>query len=227
MKKYYQAYEQRYQSVHKLGYLWFSTDPTPEVLQWIKLQEIPLTESILEVGCGEGRDIIYLASQGYQMVGVDISPQAINKCSEIAQKRNLEVDWKVSDALSMSKQVKHRYKWIYSIGTLHMFVNLEDRLCFLKELSEMLIPGGHALLVNKGDGITERVTDPNKAFEQEDRILQYNEKIKVKVAATSYRAINWDNHLRELEEAGFLVENKLNTENYEYSHCMTVYLKKE
>lgn len=227
MKKYYQAYEERYKSVHRLGYLWFSTEPTPELLNWVKTKKIPFDEPILEVGCGEGRDILHLATQGYQMAGVDISSQAISKCSEIVQRRNLVVDLKVSDALSVTKQIHKRYKWIYSVATLHMLVNSEDRICFLNELYKMLTPGGSALLVNKGDGITERVTDPQIAFTQEELILQYNEEIKVKVASTSYRAVNWDTHLSELEEAGFIIEKKLNTENYEYQDCMTVYLKKE
>lgn len=227
MRKYYQAYEERYQSVHRLGYLWFSTEPTPEVLQWKKLKEIPVTEPILEVGCGEGRDILYLANQGYQMSGVDISSQAIRKCCEIAQRKNLVVDWIVSDALFMTKQIHKRYKWVYSIATLHMLVNTDDRIFFLKELYNMLRPGGCALLVNKGDGTTERFTDSKRAFEEEERILQYKKEIQVKVAATSFRAVDWDHHIREIEEAGFTIEKMLNTENNEYQHCMTVYLKRE
>ncbi|GIM32096.1 hypothetical protein [Paraclostridium bifermentans] len=46
------------------------------------------------------------------------------------------------------------------------------------------------------------------------------------VASTSYRSINWKNHIKELEDAGFLIEKTINTQNNEYGNCMVVYLKK-
>ena len=49
---------------------------------------------------------------------------------------------------------------------------------------------------------------------------------KFEVAGTSYRAVNSNNHIKELTAAGFVIDKKFSTENRDYSKCMTVYLNK-
>lgn len=68
-------------------------------------------------------------------------------------------------------------------------------------------------------------TDTSKAFEIQER-NNNSEGKKVMVASTSYRSINWENHIKELEDAGFFIEKTINTQNNEYGNCMVVYLKK-
>lgn len=223
--KYYHAYNERYKRVHGLGYLWFAKAPTPEVGSWTKLMEIPRTDPILEIGCGEGRDALYLTGQGYQVTAVDASPQAIQTCQKLAQKRGLVVDWRIHDALNLSKEISTRYRWVYSVATLHMLVDDNDRDRFLRELAQMLEPGGHALLVSKGNGVIELTTDPQSAFVEEERVIPHH-RVKVTVPMTSYRSVSWEYHREELSRAGLIVENQMNTENFAYQQCMTVYLRK-
>lgn len=225
--RYYQAYNERLKKIHGMGELWFSTDPTPELLAWLREYKVPEDEQILEIGCGEGRDAIHLAELGYAISACDISEQAIVKCKELSEKKGVEVDWLIADALKLEKVLKkRRYKWVYSIGTLHILVYDEDRQQFLARLYSVLQPGGRALLVNMGNGEEERKTDPNIAFEEVERNLLCDERKKVKVSATSCRVVSWERHRRELQEAGFTIERELNTINHEYGPCMTVYLSR-
>lgn len=226
LRKYYHAYHERYKRVHGLGYFWFVKEPTPEVVRWVRFQEIPLTEPILEIGCGEGRDALYLAGLGYRLTAVDASSQAIETCRKLARQRGLIVDWRNHDALYLSSGMTERYRWVYSVATLHMLVDDEDRRHFLREMYTMLEPGGHALLVSKGNGVMEYTSDPQHAFTEEERIIPHHQ-VKVKVPMTTYRSVNWKRHREELEEAGFILEARLNTENFAYQQCMTVCLRKE
>jgi SAM-dependent methyltransferase len=42
------------------------------------LKDVPLTTSVIEVGCGSGRNLAYLAGLGYsRLAGVEISPHAV------------------------------------------------------------------------------------------------------------------------------------------------------
>ena len=79
MKKYYEAYDQRYQIIHEKGHSWSSDTPTPIVYDVMQKYNLS-SSSILETGCGEGRDALYLLKQGYGVTASDISAEAINYC---------------------------------------------------------------------------------------------------------------------------------------------------
>lgn len=225
MKAYYFAYEERYKKVHSHGLMWFSDIPTPELLEWVEYNNIPAGDDLCEVGCGEGRDSLYMSSKGYRMTAVDASESAILKCRELSDKKGVDVDWMAADALFLSKVIKRQYKWVYSIATLHMLVDADDRDKFLSSLYNILEPGGKLLLVSMGDGKSERKSDTSTAFELQERTDNVSG-TKVMVAGTSYRGVNWEYHKHELQEAGFIIEKAMNTENHEYGACMTVYLSR-
>lgn len=225
MKKYYHAYDERYKKIHEEGLLWCSDQPTPEVMNWVEYYNIPLGEEICEIGCGEGRDALHLAEQGHKITGIDISRKAIKKCKELAKEREVDLEWIVSDALFLGEELNKSYDWIYSVGTLHMLVEDKDRKEFLRSIYSLLKPKGKFLLISMGDGETERSTDVSTAFELQERTHMLSGKT-YKLPSTSYRAVNWENHIKELEELGFTIEKTLNTQNEEYFKCMTVYLTK-
>lgn len=225
MKNYYLAYEERYKKVHSEGLLWFSDNPTPELLDWIEYNHISAGDEICEIGCGEGRDALYLSEMGFNVTAVDVSETAIEKCKEIARSKGLNVNFIIADALCLNKTIKAKYKWVYSIATLHMLVNDIDREKFLNSVHELLQPEGRLLLISMGDGVSEIKTDISDAFELQERNHMYTGK-KLLVAGTSYRRINWCNHKNELEKSGFVIERAINSENMEYGSCMTVYLIK-
>jgi SAM-dependent methyltransferase len=52
---------------------------------------------ILDASCGIGTQTLGLAALGYQLTGVDISPEAIRVAREEAAKRKLEIDFFLSD----------------------------------------------------------------------------------------------------------------------------------
>ena len=51
----------------------------------------------LDAGCGEGRNAVWLAEQGWQVTGVDFSDVAIDKARRVGQERGAAVDWVVAD----------------------------------------------------------------------------------------------------------------------------------
>ncbi len=225
MRKYYLAYEERYRKLHDEGLTWFSDIPSPELLDWVENNNISLEDEICEIGCGEGRDALYLSNKGYKVTAIDVSESAILKCKELARIKGVHIDLKVADALSLS-EVTRKYKWVYSIATLHMLVDDNDRYNYLTSLYNLLEPSGNLLLVNLGDGEHERKTDITHAFQLQERNHSASGR-KVMIASTTYRGVNWDYHKKELERIGFNIEEAFNTENKEYGKCMTVYLSKK
>ncbi|MGH9280413.1 MAG: class I SAM-dependent methyltransferase [Acidimicrobiales bacterium] len=53
----------------------------------------------LDVGCGEGADAMWLASQGWQVTAVDVSRVALDRAEVAARAAGLTVDWVQSDVV--------------------------------------------------------------------------------------------------------------------------------
>ena len=53
------------------------------------------------MGCGTGENALYLAHLGFEVWGIDAAPSAIKKAKEKAKKREITVNFLVSDALKL------------------------------------------------------------------------------------------------------------------------------
>ena len=53
----------------------------------------------LDVGCGEGADAIWLASQGWTVSAIDVSDVAIGRARAAGEAASVAVDWIVGDAM--------------------------------------------------------------------------------------------------------------------------------
>lgn len=92
----------------------------------------------LDLGCGPGRNAIYLARSGFQVDAVDISAAAIDWATERAREAGAEVDFQCRDAFTLTG----RYDLIYDSGCLH-HLPPHRRISYLALLDRALVPGGH------------------------------------------------------------------------------------
>ncbi|MFN8036816.1 MAG: class I SAM-dependent methyltransferase [Acidimicrobiia bacterium] len=56
----------------------------------------------LDLACGEGRNAVWLASQGWQATGVDFSTVGISKGADLAARHGVHVEWIVDDVTTWS-----------------------------------------------------------------------------------------------------------------------------
>src|ERR1051326_3914406 len=56
---------------------------------------------VLDVGCGEGADAIWLAQRGWTVTAIDISDVAVSRARETAQRNGATVEWLCGDALQV------------------------------------------------------------------------------------------------------------------------------
>lgn len=111
--------EKDWDRIYKEGAHW-EEKPTKHTLSLIKY--IKKEDKILEIGCGSGRDLLFLKSKGFDIKGIDISKEALNKLKDKAKKANLKVDVEYSDIESLPFK-DNSFDVVYSINTLH-FVNI-------------------------------------------------------------------------------------------------------
>ncbi|MCI9230435.1 bifunctional 2-polyprenyl-6-hydroxyphenol methylase/3-demethylubiquinol 3-O-methyltransferase UbiG [uncultured Acetatifactor sp.] len=69
----------------------FSQGPTADVKEFCHI--FPPNSAILDVGCGEGRNAIFLAGLGHTVDAFDISAAGIEKAREIARLSGVKVNF--------------------------------------------------------------------------------------------------------------------------------------
>src|SRR5215470_3943239 len=69
--------------------------PNPAVVEWA--ETVPAQGFVLDLGCGVGRHVVYLAERGFRMAGVDISPSGIRLTQEACKHRHLAFEGRVCD----------------------------------------------------------------------------------------------------------------------------------
>lgn len=109
----------------------------PLTEQWARKQGGPL----LDLGCGTGRVALRFAQQGYQVTGVDATPEMIELARQKAAKQGVSVDWVVSDARTFHLQ-KH-FQFVYMLeNVFQFFLTREDQDAMLGRVREHLSPEG-------------------------------------------------------------------------------------
>ena len=67
-RKYYEAYEDRYKTAHEKGVSWEQMKNTPIVMDIINRYHLHPEQSLLEIGCGEGRDSATVLENGFHLM---------------------------------------------------------------------------------------------------------------------------------------------------------------
>ena len=197
MRKYYEAYDDRYRQVHEKALQWASDTPSAIVLKAMEKYGIGKEASILELGCGEGRDAVQLLRRGYALTATDISPEAIRYCRKKVPE--FADNFRVLDCIAGTLEAK--FDFIYAVAVIHMLVEDNDRTAFYHFIREHLKERGIALVCTMGDGTMERKSDVSTAFCLQERTHGETGK-KLLLAGTSCRMVTRETFLREIRENG-------------------------
>ena len=90
--------------------------PSQEVRDVVS--ELRSGAGVLDLGCGEGRNTIFLAESGFDVTAVDISETGIRKLKALARKKSLDIRSEVADMRDY--QFPHSFDLIMSHGCLHL-----------------------------------------------------------------------------------------------------------
>ena len=196
-RKYYEAYDDRYRQVHSQDLRWFCSEPTPIIGQIIDTFGISKNQTLLEIGCGEGRDAFALLQHGFDLLATDVSPEAVSFCAKRlpAYADRFQTLDCVTDTLDM------QFDFIYAVAVIHMLVPDSDRDAFYQFIRKHLKPGGIGLICTMGDGTEERQTDIRSAFQIQDRVHE-SSGTAVQIASTSCRMVNFQTFSEELKRNG-------------------------
>lgn len=111
------------------------------ISQLINTLSVPNGSSMLDVACGRGRHSIYLASLGYDVTGIDLSPKSIEYAIQFS---NDKLSFEVHDMrIPYPKKVDVLLNLFTSFG---YFDDDSDHLVALKAFRKNLNPNGIAII---------------------------------------------------------------------------------
>lgn len=101
---------------------------------------------VLDIGCGQGRDALFIARMGHHVTGVDISPHGIRDLTEAASSENLDIEGHAADIVSFVPE--GLFDVILIDRTLHMLPE-KERLEVLERLIGFVPKGGWVLIADE------------------------------------------------------------------------------
>lgn len=115
--------------------------------------------AVLDAGCGTGEHTILLTRLGYDVLGVDAAPTAIEQARENAAAKGVDAHFEVADAMNLGDEP--RYDTIVDSALFHIFDDT-DRVRYVAGLHAVCRPGAvvHVLaLSDKGRGFGPEVSE--------------------------------------------------------------------
>lgn len=137
--------------------VWDYYHASPELAGFIASGIVPNNATILDVGCGSGRDAVYLAAiRSFQVHGVDFCPEAIEQASTRSREIHATVSWYIGDATQMPFQ-NDKFDLICDRGCFHV-LSESQRNSYGREITRTLKVGG--ILFLRGAARNERPFNP-------------------------------------------------------------------
>ncbi|MGB0439124.1 MAG: class I SAM-dependent methyltransferase [Paracoccaceae bacterium] len=101
---------------------------------------------VLDVGCGQGRDALFIARKGHRVVGVDLSPNGIADMMSVATQDGLAIEGVVADISTYTPD--GLFDVVLIDRTLHM-LGKAPRLAVLARLLDHVTAGGWVLIADE------------------------------------------------------------------------------
>lgn len=136
---------------------WVIGEPQPAI---VELQRAGWIHSkVLDIGCGTGEHTIMLTRLGYDVLGIDFAPHAVEQARANAAERGVDARFEVADAMNLGAEPG--YQTIVDSALFHIFDGA-DRVRYVNSLHTALRPGGlvHVLaLSDAGRGFGPQVSE--------------------------------------------------------------------
>jgi 2-polyprenyl-3-methyl-5-hydroxy-6-metoxy-1,4-benzoquinol methylase len=116
---------------------------------------------VIDVGCGTGENALHLASQGFEVTGVDLAPEAIRRAAAKSAERGIVVHFEVADVLDLTTRASD-FDTAIDSGVFHVFDD-QSRPLYADSIGRVIDPDGSLFILcfselEPGDWGPRRVT---------------------------------------------------------------------
>jgi SAM-dependent methyltransferase len=124
----------------------WNRETPPDILQSLVQSRTIVPCKAIELGCGAGNYVIFMAQQGFDITGVDISGAAIEIAKKSASEKGVTCTFIEADVLGDMPEIWDPFEFAYDWELLH-HIFPGDREKYLKNVHRFLKPGGRYLSV--------------------------------------------------------------------------------
>ncbi len=176
-----------FEKKYKEGCYW-GLKPSKEVRKILRYKK---SGRVLDLGAGEGRNALFLARKGFEVMGVEISPSSLEKFSKLAKKLKAKAQGKVADIKDF--HFDGLYDIIISTVTLH-FLPKKSFNSVIKKMKEHTSKGGLNLIT------VFTVEDPG--FKVHPKKMRYFQKTELKDFYKEWELLEYREFLTKPERHG-------------------------
>ena len=116
----------------------FCDRPDEHLVKYFKIIQ---PSNVLEIGCGNGRNAIYLAQKGCTVTAVDLSQQAIEWSREQADVQNVNIKFICENIFNL-KLESQKFDYIYDSGCFH-HLSPHRRVSYIQFINKYLKTNGY------------------------------------------------------------------------------------
>lgn len=106
-----------YEEEYKIPEYYWGIEPSKTCYQVLELMPPTKPIKLLDIGCGEGKDAVFFARNGYDVTAFDVSDAGIEKTKRLAEQTGVRLSVFKADILDF--RLDTSYDVLYSSGVLH------------------------------------------------------------------------------------------------------------
>ncbi|MFT9367230.1 helix-turn-helix domain-containing protein [Paenibacillus polymyxa] len=128
-----------YEEEYKTQEYYWGTEPNKVCYQVLQFMPPNKHIKLLDIGCGEGKDAVFFARNGYDVTAFDVSDAGIEKTKKLAEKIGVHVNVFKADILDY--RLDTHFDVIFSSGVLH-YIKPEFRKEIFENYKQYTNPNG-------------------------------------------------------------------------------------
>jgi SAM-dependent methyltransferase len=141
---------------------WDTGQPEPLLVEFLTSGAVTPSPT-LEIGAGTGTNSIWMAERGFDVLGVDVSPLAVERAHAKMEGRALRCRFAVWDFLD-APPPDGLFQFVFDRGCFHVFDEPGERQRFAEQVAAALAPGGLWLsLIGSTEGSPREVGPPRRS----------------------------------------------------------------
>jgi ubiquinone/menaquinone biosynthesis C-methylase UbiE len=130
---------QEFNKIYTSHALYYGPNPSEELVVLVRSGIVPKGLA-LDLGAGEGRDSIFLAEEGFDVIAVDFAESGLTKLKKFALERDLSVETIVCNALDL---VLSKNSFTLVVATTFLdHLDRSDQILMIQKIKEWLKAGG-------------------------------------------------------------------------------------
>jgi SAM-dependent methyltransferase len=141
---------------------WDTGQPEPLLVEFVTSGSVTPGPT-LEIGAGTGTNAIWMAERGFNVLGVDVSPLAVERAHAKMEGLSLRCRFAACDFLATPPPAAP-FQFVFDRGCFHVFDEPDERRRFAERVAHAMGPGGLWLsLIGSTEGPPRAVGPPRRS----------------------------------------------------------------